>query len=465
MRWLTLLLIALLISATPVPPQPSGDASALDALADRYWQHWLARDNFLRAQLGLPVETIRPLTYANADSDASFAQNILNSLHAVDSGKLDHDRWLTYRTLTYMATNEVAGRTHYWLQQQATPYAGGLQISSMVQLLGTFRFGSAADAQRYESLLHQYASFVVSMRDFLAGQHQRGIILPNVETDAAQAVFEGYAQPAQGQALIPNEVRLSALTAPQRAAVRASVQTIVNSEILPAFQSVAAYLKGPYRAGAPAGVGLSQYPGGAEYYRYLVVANTTLTVSPEQLHKEGLAAVSQLNRELDAIKREVGFHGDLRAFKHFLAHDPQFFVKTTAQYGERLEVYVHRSAEAAPKYFLHMPKAAYGVEPLAKELAASQTFGYYSQPTADKPKGIYYYNAWHPERTSALGAGALICHELIPGHHFQIALQQENTALPNVRRYDFSETGFVEGWGEYASQLCWNMGVYRTPYD
>ena len=82
-----------------------------------------------------------------------------------------------------------------------------------------------------------------------------------------------------------------------------------------------------------------------------------------------------------------------------------------------------------------------------------------------KPKGVYLYNAWHPERTSTLGAGALICHELIPGHHFQIALQQENTTLPDVRHYDFSEVGFVEGWGEYASQLCWNMGVYQTPYD
>ncbi|HLX26461.1 MAG TPA: DUF885 domain-containing protein [Candidatus Cybelea sp.] len=465
MRWLPLFFVALLLCTIPVPAEPSGDAPALDALADRYWQHWLERDNFLRSQLGLPIETIRPLTFANADAEAAFAQNVLDALHAIDAAKLDHERWLTYRTLTYMTTNEIAGRTYFWLQQQATPYAGGGQLSLIVPIFTGFRFTEASDVQRYESLLHQYAAFVASMRDVLAGQHQRGIILPTVETDASQAVFEGYAQPAQSQALIPDETRLSALTPAQRAAVRESSQTIVNGEIVPAFQSVAAYLKGPYRVGAPSGVGLWQYPGGPEYYRYLVVANTTLTVTPEQLHQQGLDAVSQLNHELDGIKREVGFHGDLKAFKHFLAHDPQFYVKTTAGFGQRLEVYVHRAADAAPKYFSHMPKAPYGVEPLAKELAAAQTFGYYNQPTAAKPKGIYYYNAWHPDRTSALSAGALICHELIPGHHFQIALQQENTALPNVRRYDFSEVGFVEGWGEYASQLCWDMGVYRTPYD
>jgi uncharacterized protein (DUF885 family) len=453
-----------LLAATPVPPQ-SSDASALDALANRYWERELANDFYLRAQLGKPIETIRPLTYANADADAVFAQSVLDGLHSIDTAKLDHDRWLTYRTLEYLAKNDVAGRTYYWLRQQATPYAGGFQIAYISGILTDFHFGGPADARRYESLLHQYGAFVNSIRDVLAGQHQRGIILPDVETEAAQAVFEAYAQPSQTEKLVPGETRLAALAPSEGGGLRSSAETIVAGEIAPAFASVAAYLKGPYRVGAPAGVGLSQYPGGGEYYRFLVVANTTLTITPEKLHAMGLEQVALLNEQLDSIRSEVGFRGDLRAFKSFLAHDPQFYVKTTPQFGERLEVYVKRAAAVVPQYFLHVPTAPYGVAPLPKELAGGQTFGYYDQPTAARPKGVYLYNAWHPERTSALGAGALICHELIPGHHFQIALQQENAALPDVRRYDFSEVGFVEGWGEYASQLCWDMGVYQTPYD
>jgi uncharacterized protein (DUF885 family) len=453
-----------LVAATPMP-QVSNDAGALDRIADRYWQRQLQNNYFLRAQLGEPIELIRPITYANADEDATFSQSILDGVGAIDATKLDHDRWLTYRTLKYLASGDVAGRTYFWLQQQATPYAGGGQIAIISSIFTDFKFAQASDSARYESLLHQYAAFVRSIRGLLQGQHQRGIILPNVETNAAQAVFEGYAQPAQSATLVPDEARLQALSPAQRSSLRTSAQTAVATEIAPAFQSVAAYLAGPYRVGAPARVGLSQYPGGAEYYRYLVVANTTLSVTPEKLHGMGLEAVTQLNRQLDGIRREVGFHGNLAAFKRFLAHDPQFYVKTTPEFGERLEVYVRRAAAAVPQYFLHTPTAPYGVAPLPKELAGAQTFGYYDQPTAARPKGVYLYNAWHPERTSALGAGALICHELIPGHHFQIALQQENTALPIVRRYDFSEVGFVEGWGEYASQLCWEMGVYRTPYD
>ena len=446
-------------------PSASSDAGALDALADRYWQRELQYDNFLRAQLGEPIEQIRPLAYANADADATFAQGILDGLGAIDAGKLDHDRWLTYRTLSYLATNDVAARTYYWLRQQATPYTGGFQIASVVKVFTDFQFTDAADAARYESLLHQYAAFVRSMNDLLQGQHARGIVLPDVETDASEAVFAGYAQPAQSAALVPSEARLSALAPSDRAAVRSAAEAIVSDEIVPAFDAVVAYLKGPYRIGAPAGVGLSQYPGGTEYYRYLVVAYTTLTITPEKLHALGLEEVGKLNAQLDGIRNELGFHGNLAEFKAFLAHDPRFFVKTTEQFGERLDVYVGRAAAAVPRYFLHVPKAPYGVAPLPKELAGSQTFGYYDQPTAARPKGVYLYNAWHPERTSALTAGALICHELIPGHHFQIVLQQENAALPNVRHYDFSETGFVEGWGEYASQLCWQMGVYESPYD
>lgn len=442
-----------------------GRAMTLDALADRYWERWLERDYFLRAQLGLPLETIRPITYAHADAEATFAQGILDGLRPIDASALDHDRWLTYRALTWLSTNDVAARTYFWLRQEATPYAGGGQIAYITSILTSFAFANAGDAERYESLLHQYAEFILSMRALLVEQHRRGVVLPNVEIDAAQAVFEGYAQPAQSDELVPTEDRLAALSSAQRSELRGTAAQIAAGEIAPAFAAVAEYLKGPYRAGAPEGVGLSQYRGGAEFYRYLVVANTTLTIEPDRLHAMGLEAVAQRNDELDAIRSEVNFNGDRAAFKSFLAHDLQFYVKTTEQFGERLEYFAARAAAAVPRFFLRVPNAPYGVEPLPKELAAAQTFGYYRQPTPARPQGAYLYNAWHPERASTLSAASLILHELVPGHHFQIALQQENTALPNVRHYDFSETGFCEGWGEYAATLGWEMGVYESPYD
>jgi uncharacterized protein (DUF885 family) len=458
------LLIALL-AAGPTPVPPSAPNAALDTLADRYWQREVGNDYTIRSELGLPLVTIRAITYANAGDDAAFGQSILDGLAAIDATKLDHDRWITDQTLRFLATNDVAGKTYFWLHQQATPYAGGFQISELTGLLAGMPIANADDARRYIALLHQYGAFVASIGTLLQGQHERGIILPNVETDAAQAVFAGYDVPAEKSPFVLSDARLGAIAAADRPALQADAAKVIATEIVPAYDGIVAYLKGPYRVGAPSGVGVSQYPGGRAYYQYLIFQSTTLSTTPEALHANGLREVAKLNAQIDAIRQQLGFKGNLVAFKHYLATDKRFFPPTTQAFGDRLEMYVQRSAAAAPRFFSQMPKTPYGVEPLPKALAGAQTFGYYDAATAAKRKGNYLYNAWHPERTSWLGAGALICHELIPGHHFQIALQQENTALPNVRHYDFSETGYVEGWGEYASQLCFDMNVYRTPYD
>ncbi len=466
LRLCAFLLAAALVAASPPASPPTvTPAAALDALAAQYWQREQQNNYYVREELGLPITTIRALTYENAADDAHFGTQVLANLKQIDAGALDHDRWLTYHTLQFLATNDVAGQTYYWLRQQATPYAGGLQISQLTGILAAMPITSPADAQRYTSLLHQYAAFVTSIDTLLHGQHDRGIILPNVETDAVLGVFRGYDLPAAKSPFVLTDARVSAIPAPQRAAIQADAASVIANEIVPAYDAIVAYLDGSYRTGAPTGVGLAQYPGGPAYYQYLIFASTTLTTTPQALHASGLREVAKLNAQIDAIRQQLGFTGNLAAFKHYLATDKRFFPATTQAFGDRLEVFVQRSAAAAPDYFSKMPQAPYGVEALPQALAGSQTFGYYDPATPAQPKGRYLYNAWHPERTSLLGAGALICHELIPGHHFQIALQQENTALPPVRHYDFSETGYVEGWGEYSSQLCWQMGVYQTPYD
>jgi uncharacterized protein (DUF885 family) len=465
-RLCAFLLVAALVAASPPAAPPAATpAAALDALAAHYWQREQQENYYLRAELGLPIETIRALSYENAADDAAFAKQILSGLKQIDADALDHDRWITYSTLQYLATNDVAGQTYYWLRQQATPYAGGSQISELTGILAAMPIASAEDAQRYISLLHQYAAFIASIDTLLHGQHDRGIILPNVETDASLAVFRGYAVPATSSPFVLTDARLSVLPASSRAGIEAQANTVIANEIVPAYNAIVTYLSGPYRTGAPSGVGQAQYPGGRAYYNFLIFSSTTLSTTPQALHSSGLREVARINQQIDDIRKQLSFLGNLAAFKHYLATDKRFFPATTQAFGDRLEVYVKRSAAAAPRYFATMPKTPYGVEPLPKALAGAQTFGYYDAPTAARKKGRYLYNAWHPERTSMLGAGALICHELIPGHHFQIALQQENTALPPVRHYDFSETGYVEGWGEYSSQLCWQMGVYQTPYD
>jgi uncharacterized protein (DUF885 family) len=146
-----------------------------------------------------------------------------------------------------------------------------------------------------------------------------------------------------------------------------------------------------------------------------------------------------------------------------LRTDPRFLAKTPDEVGERLMAALHRIEPQIPRWFLRKPRAPYGVRRLGAESEGSWTFGYYQQPSATDPQGTYYYNGSKLDQRPLVDAAALIYHELLPGHHFQIALQLENKALPAFRRSSFP-TAFVEGWGEYASNLGIEMGVYDDPY-
>jgi uncharacterized protein (DUF885 family) len=115
-------------------------------------------------------------------------------------------------------------------------------------------------------------------------------------------------------------------------------------------------------------------------------------------------------------------------------------------------------------YFARRPKAPYGVKRLDAEREPALTFGIYEPPSPTEPRGLYRYNGSRLEERSLITAGPLAYHELVPGHHFQIALQDENQALPRFRR-ELWDTAYTEGWGDYAAHLAEEMGMYEDPYD
>ncbi len=422
--------------------------SAIAAAAERYRRHQTETEWYLCMQAGFPVEEIRAVSEENADAGARFCRAVLEELNGIPFETLDSDERLTYRALEFYARGEIAAHTYFWLQSHITPYSCPLLF--LPQLFKGFRFETPADTVRYVKLLRDYARLVRSLLVFLRGQHARGIILPRAEIEAVSATLHGY---AAGAASL------------EREQAGAAGHDVITREVRGAFAELIAFVDGEYRTGAPEGVGLAQYPGGEEYYAHLVKQRTTLDVGPHELHERGLHEVEKLEGALDEVRREVRFDGDAAAFRRFLATDRRFFAETHTAYGERLERHVECAAANVLRFFSRMPKAPYGVAPLPKELAGSQTFGYYEPPTPEKPKGTYLYNAWNPEKTTTLSTASLILHELIPGHHFQICLQQENTALPSVRRYGFAEAGFVEGWAEYAAQLGFELGAYDDPFD
>jgi uncharacterized protein (DUF885 family) len=248
-------------------------------------------------------------------------------------------------------------------------------------------------------------------------------------------------------------------------AFQGQVLKTLETSVNPALEALAAVLDSPeYRKAAPERVGVGQYPGGQEAYRYLVRLHTSLEATPEEIHQRGLDEVARLNGRLEEIRAKAGFEGDLEAFRQFLKTNSRFFVKTPDEVAERLMASVHRIEPRIKDFFLHTPKAPYGVARLEPELEGSITYGYYRQPAPGRPEGDYMFNGSKLDERSMLPAAALIYHELIPGHHFQISLQLENGGLPGFRKNSYP-TAYVEGWAMYSSGLAEEMGGYPDPYD
>ena len=205
--------------------------------------------------------------------------------------------------------------------------------------------------------------------------------------------------------------------------------------------------------------------GGDKLYRYLVQSTTTLPMTPEEIHELGVSEVARITSEMDKIRQQVGFKGTLPQFFDYLRTDKKFQPKSREDLTQRYYA-VGRTVDAKlPAYFSTMPKAKLEIRPYPEFREKFEAGGSYDQGSPDGSQpGTFYFNAYDlPSRTTP-GITTLYLHEGSPGHHFQVSLAQENTALPPFMRFG-GNTAYVEGWALYAETLGYPMGLYKDPYQ
>lgn len=215
--------------------------------------------------------------------------------------------------------------------------------------------------------------------------------------------------------------------------------------------------------------GVWNLPDGAAYYADRLKASTTTDLTADQIHDIGLTQVAAIRQEMEAIKREVGFEGTLEQFFDHIRTDPQFKYPNSEagreQYLQDARAVIAAAMAAASRYFSVLPKAALEVRAVEKWREATASTAFYNQPSADGTRpGIYYVNLVDMNQTQKVQVAAIAAHEGAPGHHFQIARQQELAGIPKFRKFG-GYGAYVEGWGLYSERLANEMGVYKTPYD
>jgi uncharacterized protein (DUF885 family) len=468
------ILVFFLVLGIALPNSPGRARSAAIAMANTrssgllanaekdYWGFLQKRSLELRLRLGLPIEVLPDLTEGRARADAVSGASLLQKLRGLRELELSHEESLSLAMLRDAGQDLAARRRDYWLTFPVTPYASPLR--EVHQAFTSWQFRTPEDLDRYATLLTRYAGFIRQMEEKLRNQAKRGIRLPKPETALVADFYRAtIAKPEESLFSVAPE-RLAREPEQDRMPFTRRVEGLIATRINPALESLASYVAGEYAAKAPETVGLGQYPGGKAYYRRLVRFHTTLDVTPEEVHELGLAEVERLNRELEEVRAAVGFEGTLTEFRRRLRADPHFVPATADEIGNRLLEAQKRIETKIPLFFGKTPSLPAGIRRLAPNLEGTMTYGYYQQPTASDPRGYYFYNGSSLGDRSLLSAAGLIYRELVPGHHFQKSLQLENSDLPGFRK-EAGWTAYTEGWGEYASSLAGEMGMYEDPYD
>ncbi len=240
----------------------------------------------------------------------------------------------------------------------------------------------------------------------------------------------------------------------------------ITEQITPSFKKLADFLQNEYLPKARTTTGISGIPGGDKYYDYLIRQQTTTNKTPDEIYNTGLAEVKRIRSEMERIKNETGFTGDLKAFFTYLKTDKKFTpYKTPKEILDAFEK-IHTTMQPnLQKMFGHLPKAPFEIRQTEAFRAASAS-AEYNQGSADGSRpGIFYIpiiDATTFNITS--GMESLFLHEAIPGHHYQISLQQENEKLPRFRRFG-GNNAYVEGWALYCESLGKELGLFTDPYQ
>jgi uncharacterized protein (DUF885 family) len=409
---------------------------------------------------------------AHYQREKAAAEHDLAELHSIPRGQLNEVDKLAYDTFEWQTEDTLKD-----LSPQLLPIVEALPMNHFYGLQteyptiesgqGGAPFNTVTD---YENGLKRNHDFVRNIDSAIAQWRKgeaEGIVdtkltvrnmIDQINTQLAQ-------KPEDSPYYGPVKNFPAAVPAAERARLTAAYRASITGELYPALTKLRDFLQNEYLGHARDGVGLMYMKGGDAYYRYLVQSNTTLPLTPDQVHQLGLSEVARITKEFEDVQRQVGFKGTLQQFFDYMRTSPKFQPKSREQLRDDYYRLKTKVEAKVPQFFSLVPKAPLVIRPYPTYREKFEAGGSYEQGTPDGSRpGTFYFNAYDLPSRSTWEETTLFLHEGEPGHHFQISLAQENTALPAFMRFG-GNTAYVEGWALYSETLGYPMGFYKDPYQ
>lgn len=243
-------------------------------------------------------------------------------------------------------------------------------------------------------------------------------------------------------------------------------QKTINKSVIPSFKRIKSFFEKNYFPFTRDKISISSTPNGTEYYKNRIKFYTTLELTATEIHETGLKEVKKIRNEMKQIIKSLNYGKDFKSFLNYLRTDKKFYAKTPRELLMIARDISKRLDEKLPEFFKTLPRKPYGVAPVPDAIAPKYTGGRYIPASIKTRTSAYYWvNTYDLKSRPLFTLPALSAHEAVPGHHLQIALNEEgNKNIPAFRK-NFYLSAYGEGWGLYAESLADEMGIYTTPYE
>ena len=464
MKTLKIGLAALLLTAsTAIIADATTDFAAL---LDEHWEWTLVSDPLQASRLGdrryndqWPDRSLDAFERRHEET-----REFLRRVYAIDRNALSEADQLNYELFRRQLQDDV---DVFQFRGHLLPFFHRGGVQNLENVTNQLRLVTTRDFEDWLARMSKVDVVIDQQIDLAEAGRKADIMAPRVlmQRVSTQLPLQLVDSPEESPfyrvfANMPDSVQAE----DQERLQAAAIETIEKT-ILPAYKKLDRYFNNKYLTASRESIGQSLLPNGSAWYEHLARSFTTTRMTPDEIHRLGLEEVKRIRAEMEKVIAEVEFDGSFQDFLVFLRTDPQFYYDDP---DDLYEAYLATSKRIDPELvnlFGVLPRMPYGVKPIPDSIAPDTTTAYYSAPAADGSRaGIYWVNLYKPEVRPKYEIEVLSVHEAMPGHHLQIALQQELGNMPEFRRF-LGFTAFVEGWGLYSERLGYDLGLYEDPYS
>ncbi len=463
MRRLTLALAATCLSLAA--PAFAGPTEDFHTLMDEYWATTLKNSPTLATQTGVTTydRELGVVTLAEFDRQAAQAAAFLARLKQIDRAQLPAADQTNYAILQRSLSDAVEANRF-----------GERQM--LFSTLGSFHqfwaglgeqqpFTKYADYDNYLARLALIPAQMTNVAEISRKAAREGFVQPCVTLGTFEDTITGVvtADPAKSRFYVPFAApRPGAVTPEQWAELQSRAKTLITAKLNPSYQDWANIYRTDLAGKCRQSIAISALPQGKDYYAFLIRQQTTTNLSADEIHQLGLKEVARIRAEMEAVAKKAGF-ASREAMIADMRSNPKYYARTPDELMAAAALMAKTIDGKMPTLFTRLPRLPYGVRPIPAETAEGNTTAYYQPGSPDAGiAGNYYVNTTHLDQRPLWELPALTSHEAVPGHHMQIATQQE-LDMPAWRKYGAFFTAFVEGWGLYSERLGIELGLYDTP--